>query len=376
MAADRQYAASGVAFDPQSKGLGNLLRWVKGTFQNNPRAPVALDVGFYASVLDLKGMPIDLALSTDGVGTKILVAEMAGKHDTVGIDCVAMNANDLVCVGAEPLAMVDYLGVESVDPDTLDQIGKGLAEGARQAEISIPGGELAQLPEMIKGVHEGSGYDLVGSCVGVVEKGKTLDGRKVTPGDAVVGIRSTGVHSNGFSLARRVIFETMGKSVGDQLPECGRTVGEELLEPTAMYVREAKAILAGPAEAHAFLHVTGGGFTNLLRVARTDIGYHLDSLPEPHPIFSVIQQGGGVSDAEMHEVFNMGVGFVVVVPQSGADAVVAAAKEEGKEAQVIGRIVEDAARRVVIERDGIEGCLIGTATGVEAASALPEPHRS
>ena len=348
----KQYAESGVDFDAKEAGLKGLVGWVRQTFANNPRAPVRGDVGHYAAILELPGESTDLAFSTDGVGTKILVAELAEKHDTVGIDCVAMNANDLVCVGAEPIAMVDYLAVEQSNPEVLDALGKGLAEGARLAEISIPGGELALVPQMIRGVSPGSGYDLVGSCVGLLPKGGLIDGASMRAGDAVVGFASTGIHSNGYSLARKVVFSKMGLTVHDRLEACGRTVGEELLEPTAMYVREAKALINGEVEVKALFNVTGGGFLNLRRL-RKDLGFHLDALPEPPAIFRVLQEGGEVEDGEMHAVFNMGVGFVVVVPEKDADAAIAAAKAEGKEAWTIGRVVDDVEGRVVIEREGM-----------------------
>jgi phosphoribosylformylglycinamidine cyclo-ligase len=341
-----------VDFDAKEAGLKGLVGWVRQTFANNPRAPVRGDVGHYAAILDLPGQSIDLAFSTDGVGTKILVAELADKHDTIGIDCIAMNANDLVCVGAEPIAMVDYLAVEQSDPVVLDALGRGLAEGAKQAEISIPGGELALVPSMIRGVAPGKGYDLVGSCVGLLEKGGLIDGTRMAAGDAVVGIASTGVHSNGYSLVRKVIFSDMNLTVNDHLEDCGRSVGEELLEPTAMYVRESKALINSDCDLRALYNITGGGFLNLRRMGK-NLGFRLDAMPTPQPIFSVMQDGGKVTDGEMHAVFNMGIGFVAVVPQGDADKVIAAAKAEGKDASVIGQVVDDEQGRVFIERDGL-----------------------
>lgn len=368
------YAASGVDFDAKEAGLAGLVAWVRKTFENNPRAPVSTAVGHYAAVLSLRGLPVDLAISTDGVGTKVLVAEMANRYETIGIDCVAMNANDLVCVGAEPLAMVDYLAVERADPQTLEAIGRGLAEGARRAEISIPGGELALMPQVIRGIEEGRGCDLVGSCVGLLEKGALVDGSRLAEGDAVVGIDSSGLHSNGFSLARRVVFETLGRRIDDPLEECGRSVADELLEPTAMYVREAKALLAGGVDVKALFHVTGGGLLNLRRSAAAGLGIHVHDMPEPPPVFSLIQEAGGMDAAEMHSVFNMGVGFVVVVPPTGVDAVTAAARAEGKAARVIGRVVADPERRVVVERPGSTGCLVSAGECFVAEPAVPAEH--
>src|SRR6185295_14586786 len=177
--------------------------------------------------------------------------------------------------------------------------------------------------------------------VGVVEPAKVSDGSAVVPGDVVVGLASSGLHSNGYSLARRIIFQTLKKGVHDRLPECGRTVAQELLEPSAIYVRECKALLRDGVPVHAFLNVTGGAFTNLLRVAAPGVGFLLDALPEPPPIFEILARGGAVPVAEMHEVFNMGVGFVMVVPEGHVHAVVEAARREGKAAQAIGRVVAD-----------------------------------
>lgn len=372
----KRYAESGVDLDAKGGALSGLLGWVRQTFENNPRAPVSMDVGYYASILDLADLPVSLAISTDGVGTKLLVAQRVGRHDTVGIDCVAMNANDLVCVGAEPLAMVDYIAVERADRELLEQLGKGLAEGARRAEISIPGGEMAQVREMIRGEGDGPAYDLVGACVGILRKDEAIDGSLVESGDVVVGIAATGLHSNGYSLARRVIFGQMGKDVDDVLPDCGRTVGEELLEPTAMYVREAKTLLRDGTQVQALLNVTGGGFLNCLRVAAPGVGFHLHSLPEPPAIFHLIAEAGQVPPAEMHEVFNMGVGFAVVVPAGQEDRVIAAAEAENKAAQVIGRVVADPARRVVVERESVPGCLVGVDGGFSQEDGLPEGYAS
>jgi phosphoribosylformylglycinamidine cyclo-ligase len=270
----------------------------------------------------------------------------------VGIDCVAMNANDVVCVGDDPVAMVDYIGCNFVDAAVMEQLGKGLAEGARRAEISIPGGELAQVRDLVAGHGDGCHYDLIGTCVGVVPKDRVNDGSGCVPGDVVVGIASTGLHSNGFSLARKVIFETLKLDVHAMLPECGRSVADELLEPTGMYVRECKALMRQGVPVHAMINVTGGGFTNLLRVAASGIGFFLDALPDPPPIFRLLQSAGKVGDAEMHQVFNMGVGFALVVPESAVSACVAAAGAEGKRASVIGHVVADPKKRLVISRGG------------------------
>ncbi len=353
-----QYASTGVDHEKKHAGLAGMLAHLRGTLDNNPRARVVSGAGHYASVLEVSGSDLALAVSTDGVGTKILVARMAGRHDTVGIDLVAMNANDVACCGANPVAMVDYIAVDAVNPGVMEQIAKGLAEGARLAEISIPGGEIAQVREMLSSEGAGPHYDLVGTCVGVVNVREVVDGSTVEPGDIIVGIASTGLHSNGYSLARRAIFDQLKLSVDDELPGCGRSVAEELLEPTAMYVKECKALMRSGSPPRALFNITGGGFTNLLRVSAQGVGMRLDSLPEIPPVFRTIQVAAGVADAEMHQVFNLGIGFAVIVPAWRVPDVERIALANDKQARVIGRVVADPQARVVITRPELRGALV------------------
>ncbi len=301
------YSKSGVETDREETLLKGLLQHVSATFsfrEGLVGRPV-LGLGHFANVLDLGGGK-GLAFSTDSVGTKMLVAEMLGKYDTVGIDCVAMNVNDILCVGAEPIAMVNYIAAEKLHADVLDEVGRGLAEGARQAKISICGGETAQLKEMIRGKQEGKGLDLVGAAVGVVDLGKVLRGAAVQEGDVVIGLPSSGIHSNGFTLARKVFFDKLGLKPDEHMPELGRTVGEELLEPTRIYVRQITEMFQEGVRIKTASHITGGGLMNLSRV-EAQVGFILGSLPEPKPIFHLIQKHGSVSILEMYRVFNMGV---------------------------------------------------------------------
>jgi phosphoribosylformylglycinamidine cyclo-ligase len=220
---EASYSGTGVNTIKEEAALAGLLRWVGQTVAFGRCKPV-LDFGYFATVLDL-GNNLGLALSTDGVGTKLLVAEMLDKYDTVGIDCIAMNVNDLLCVGAEPLAMLDYIAVQEADPAMLEAIGKGLYEGARQANISIPGGEIAQVRELIKGVREGRGFDLAGACVGMVPVDKIIIGQDIRPGDVVIGLPSSGIHSNGLTLAREVFFNRANLRPEQHMPEFGRSLG-------------------------------------------------------------------------------------------------------------------------------------------------------
>ena len=309
---------------------------------------MALRPGHYATVLRLDDRR-GLALSTDGVGSKVIVAEALGRFDTIGVDCVAMNVNDVVCVGAEPIALLDYLAVEEADPDTLEQIAEGLKRGAEEAGVEIPGGELAVLPELIRGHPSPRGFDLLGFCVGLVDLDGVVTGGRAAPGDLVVGLPSSGVHSNGLTLARRALPD-----LSEAPPELGgRTVGEELLEPTVIYVRAVCALLASEVDVRGLAHITGEGFLNLLRL-EAEVGYAIDSpLPRP-PVFDLIADRVGVEDAELHEVFNMGCGFCCVVPREDADAAVEIAAEHHSGASVIGRVT-DRAGVVELPGAGLEG---------------------
>ena len=347
------YDAVGVVAAGRDEGtLGELGRWVTKTFALNPVRPV-LPLGYYANILPLTP-ELGLAISTDGVGTKLLVAQELGIYDTVGIDCVAMNANDVVCVGARPISMVDYIAVQHADPALLGALAKGLYTGAEQAGINIPAGEIAQVRELIHGARDGYAFDLVGTCIGTVPLDRILIGRAVRPGDAVVGIASSGVHSNGFTLARRVLTGQAGLGYADHIAELGSTLGEALLVPTAIYVREALAMLDAGLDVKAFIHITGDGFLNLTRVD-APVGFVIDRLLAVPPIFDLIQRHGAVPDAEMFRVYNMGVGFCVIVGADDAARVEQIVTQHGKHAAVIGYAVEDSARRVWIPPRGLLG---------------------
>lgn len=360
------YDSVGVDTRQEEGSLRELGKWVKKTFAFNDAKPT-LPLGYFANVLKLSDT-LGLAISTDGVGTKILIAEELGKYDTVGIDCVAMNANDVICVGARPISMVDYIAVQRADPDFLGEIGKGLYEGARLAEINIPGGEIAQIREMIRGAREGYGFDLVGTCVGTVNLDRVIVGQDIKPGDLVVGIASNGVHSNGLTLARTVLFEQAKLGINEHLPELGKKLGEELLAPTHIYVKEVMEMLDAGLAIKALIHVTSDGLLNLTRV-KAQAGYVIEKLLEPHPIFSVIQERGHVADAEMFRVFNMGTGFCVVVDPKDANRVQDIAKAHGRQVGVIGRTVHDPKRQVWIP----ERNLVGSGTTFRAMRESASP---
>jgi phosphoribosylformylglycinamidine cyclo-ligase len=277
-----------------------LVRALGAIRLDRPSLQVPLP-GHYASVIRIDERT-GVALSTDGVGTKLLVAEELGRFDTVGIDCVAMNVNDVICVGAEPLAMLDYIAVQKADPEVCEQLGVGLARGAELAGVEIPGGELAQLGDLVSSV------DVSGACFGTVALDAIVDGSAVVPGDAVIGLPSSGVHSNGYTLARSALA---GIGLGDE--RLGRPLGDVLLEPTEIYVKPIVELLRSEVEVRGLAHITSGGLGNLLRLA-AEVGYEIDDPLPVHPIFELIQEKGGVSDEEMYDVFNMGCGFCAVVP--------------------------------------------------------------
>lgn len=265
---------------------------------------------------DLKGfsglleLPFDaqhlLAISTDGVGSKVLIAAKLNKWDTIGIDCIAMNVNDVYCVGATPIAFVDYLAMEKPDERIASEVGKGLEEGAEIADIYIVGGETAILPEVVNDL------DLSGTCVGYVRKDKVIRGEKIEVGDLVLGMRSSGIHSNGLTLARKVIEEAEFSYNEPFVYNPERSIGEELLTPTRIYTEVLE--LLNRCEVHGLSHITGSGFLKLGRI--TDLGFDIYNPMEPNDIFKFIQEKGNVSDEEMYKTFNMGMGFAVVIPES------------------------------------------------------------
>lgn len=345
---DRAYARAGVDTGRSGRAIAGLVEVLSGIDTGRPSRS-ALASGHYASVLALDART-GLALATDGVGTKIVVAEELGRFDTVGIDCVAMNANDLVCVGAEPIALLDYIAVEEADAEMLTAIAEGLRAGAEAAGIEIPGGELAQLPELVRGHPSPRGFDLVGTCAGIVALDSIVTGAGIEPGDSLIGLPASGIHSNGLTLARRALpdlFETP--------PELGgRSVGEELLVPTAIYVRAVLALVAEPGiEVRGLAHITGDGLLNLLRL-HADVGYRIDS-PLPRPaIFDLIAERSGAERGELHEVFNMGCGFCCVVPPSFAAETVELLERFHPGSAVIGSVT-DAAGLVELPGAGLAG---------------------
>ncbi len=340
------YKEAGVDVAEADAGLRHIVERITATWPKSGLGAVRLPIGYFANVIDIGG--VGLGICTDGVGSKAIIAQMMEKYDTIGIDCVAMNVNDLLCVGARPLSMVDYIAVEEANAAMLDGIAIGLAEGARQAGISISGGEISQLRDVI------SGFDLVGTAVGTVPLDRIIVGRDIRPGDRVVGIASNGIHSNGLSLARRAFFENAGVSVHHVFPEIGGELGAELLRPTYIYVPEILEIIERIRSVKALIHITGDGLLNLPRVA-AEIGFVIDDLPPPPPIFALIEQHGAVGRAEMFEVYNMGIGFCVIVAEADVAATLAILARHRRAASVIGYAVADPAKSVHLPQHRLVG---------------------
>ena len=340
------YKTSGVDTAEADAGLSRIVARVQKTWPRSGQGRVLLPIGYFANVIEMDG--VGIAICTDGVGSKTIIADMMRKYDTIGIDCVAMNVNDMICVGAKPLSLVDYIAVSHTDAAMLDAVGAGLCEGARMAQVSISGGETSQLKDVV------TGFDLVGMAVGRVALDKIIDGANVRAGDVVIGVRSNGIHSNGLSLARRAFFGEGRYAVDHKFDELSHTLGEELLRPTDIYVPEALEILERVRGIKALANITSDGLLNLTRVA-APVGYEIDHLIEPHPIFALIQQHAKVDDGEMFEVFNMGIGFCYVVDPADEALTLSILEKHGRVAQRIGHAVADPEKIVRIRERNLAG---------------------
>ena len=328
------YRAAGVDIDAGDEAVRRIAPLARAT----SRPEVLGGIGAFAAFVKIPPkfrQPV-LVSSTDGVGSKLKVAFLAGRHDTVGIDLVAMGVNDLLVHGAEPLYFLDYIGCAHLDPARIESIVAGIANGCRQAQCALVGGETAELPDL----YAPGEYDLAGFAVGVAEQAKIIDGSRVVPGDVILGLASSGLHSNGYSLARRIVFDVMKLAPDAELPGTGRAVVDELLEPTRIYVTPVAKLLES-VDVHAMAHVTGGGLTgNLPRVlpdgARARIERRAWKVP---PVFATLARAGRVDDAEMFRTFNMGIGYVVVVEAGATDAASTVLRAAGETVYVLGEIV-------------------------------------
>ncbi len=332
------YSAAGVDTDQADEGVGALVSVLRTIETGKPSRSV-VPSGHYASVLRVTD-ELGIAIATDGVGSKLVVAEQADRLETVGIDCVAMNVNDLICVGAEPIALVDYLAVEEVDPERLARIGVGLKLGAEAAGCEVPGGELAVLPELIRGHPSPQGFDLCATAIGTVAIKDIILGDRIAAGDAIIGVPSSGLHSNGYTLARRALQEQGGLGLDDAPAELGgASVADALLEPTVIYVRAVLDLLRSGVDVRGLAHITGGGLTNILRLGG---GYAIEEPLPVTPVFDLVARLGAVETAEMWEVFNMGCGLVAIVPEAHADDTAAILAGHHPGARRIGTVTDQA----------------------------------
>jgi len=327
MPEEMTYAKAGISIEREELAIKRIKNIIEKTskFRKGKVGEVMQSIGSYANLIDLGNFA--LAICMDGIGSKILVAQELDKYDTIGIDLVAMNVNDLICIGAEPIAMVDYIAVKRIHPEIVKEISLGIYEGAKEADIAIVGGETATLPEIITGIDE-KGFDLAGTAVGIVDKDKAISGEKIKVGDIVLGFKSSGIHSNGLTLARKVLPKNMWI---------------DLLTPTEIYVKRVLELI-NSYEVHGLAHITGGGLRNLFRI--TDLGFHLDNMPKPQMIFKKIHEGGNVSDKEMYKTFNMGIGFYSIVDEKDSEDIIKRFGDEWK-IRKIGRVVEEPGVRIV-----------------------------
>jgi len=314
------------------------VQLIKGLVRSTMRPEVVTDIGGFGAAFALNKdnykSPL-LVSATDGVGTKLKIAFMMDKHDTVGIDCVAMCVNDVVCSGAEPLFFLDYIACGKMVPEKMAEIVKGVAAGCKEAGCALVGGETAEMPEFYKDDE----YDLAGFCVGVVEKDEIITGETIQEGDAIIGLSSTGLHSNGFSLVRKVFFEMAGAGLDHYVEEFGCTLGEELLKPTAVYAKTVLGLMKH-TKIKGIAHITGGGLIeNIPRILPEGVKalIHKNSWEKP-PIFDVIQKTGNVPEREMYTTFNMGIGLVLVVAPENVDAALKQLQQKKQKGCVMGEI--------------------------------------
>lgn len=342
------YKQAGVDIAAGNEAVERMKKHVKQTLRPEVLTGLGGFGGLFGLNKDKYEEPV-LVSGTDGVGTKLKLAFAMDKHDTIGIDAVAMCVNDVVVTGAEPLFFLDYLACDKIIPEKIEAIVKGVADGCLQAGCALIGGETAEMP----GMYQNGEYDIAGFTVGVVDRKKAIDGSTIAPGDAVIGLASSGVHSNGFSLVRRLLLEQKGYALTDKPAELGgKTLGEVLLEPTRIYVKQVLQLLES-IQVKGMAHITGGGFIeNIPRVLPEGVNVDIARGSWPVlPIFGLMQQAGGISDRDMYTTFNMGVGMVLIVPAAQADEALAIAQQAGEQAYRIGMVTEG---NRVITFDGVE----------------------
>ncbi len=323
------YKKAGVDISEIKQSQIAIGKLISSTHKLQKKAKIAHGFGHYAGIVEIPGGKL-LATHTDGVGTKVVIANMMKKYNTIGIDCVAMNVNDIICIGATPISFVDYIAANKNDLSIFKKIVEGLVEGAKKSAMPIVGGETAIMPDVIEG--KGFAFDLAGMVVGLVEKKQVVLGNKIESGDVIIGANSTGIHSNGYSLARRALLKKY--SVKDKVKGVG-SIGDALLKPTEIYTKPVLEMVE-KCKINGLAHITGGSFTKLLRLKK--IGYEIDSLPKIPPIMGLVEEQG-VKPQEMYKTFNMGVGFCVIAPKEQSATIRSIFKKYKISSQEIGKIV-------------------------------------
>jgi phosphoribosylformylglycinamidine cyclo-ligase len=339
------YKDSGVDVDGGNSFVRRIAPIVRSTFSDR----VITDIGGFGALFSGAFPELEdpvLVSGTDGVGTKLKIAQMMKKHDTIGIDAVAMCVNDIVVSGARPLFFLDYIACGSLMENTLVDVVKGLAEGCRLAECSLVGGETAEHP----GTMPADDYDIAGFAVGVVDRKSIINGERISKGDVIIGLPSSGVHSNGYSLVRKLFFDMKKYTVATKLNDLDETLGETLLRPTRIYTRSVMQCLVAGIDIKGIVHVTGGGFyENIPRVIPVDTGARIERASiHPQPIFKIIQKEGNITDREMYTTFNMGIGMMLITGAAVADRAIERLNQSGESAAVIGGIVEPARDKIQI----------------------------
>ena len=324
------YKSAGVNVSKIRQSQNAIGKIISSTHRVSKNIKIVHGFGHYAGIIEISGGKL-LATHTDGVGTKVMIANLMKKYDTVGIDCVAMNVNDIICIGATPISFVDYIAANKNDQKIFKKIVKGLATGAKKAAVPIVGGETAIMPDLISG--KGFSFDLAGMVVGILSKKQMILGKKINVGDVIIGAKSSGLHSNGYSLARKVLLSKY--SLKSRFKGIG-VLGNALLTPTEIYVKPVLEIIQ-KCNVHGLAHITGGSFTKLLRLKK--IGYDLDSLPKPPAIMQLIEEQG-VKSLEMYKTFNMGVGFCVISPKNEEKRINSIFKKYGIKSKRVGQIIE------------------------------------
>jgi len=323
------YKDAGVDISKIKQSQAAIGKMIESTHKLQKMAKITHGFGHYAGIVEIPGGKL-LATHTDGVGTKVVIANLMKKYNTIGIDCVAMNVNDIICIGATPVSFVDYIAANKNDQVIFKKIVEGLVKGAKKSAMPIVGGETAIMPDVIAG--KGFSFDLAGMVVGLVSKKDIVLGNKISPGDVIIGAKSSGIHSNGYSLARKTLLSKY--SVKDKVKGVG-VIGDALLMPTEIYVKPVLEIIQ-KCKVNGLAHITGGAFTKLMRLKK--IGYEIDNLPKMPPIMGLIEEQG-VKSEEMYKTFNMGVGFCIITPKDQATRIKAIFKKHKIITQEIGRVI-------------------------------------